>query len=56
MTKQEMAAYMVDLLAIMESKESAGRGKGITLAQEYTRVYDEFVAKLKGENNASQGI
>lgn len=39
MNKQDMAQYLVNLIAIMESKEDSGRSKGQGLAREYERVY-----------------
>lgn len=50
MSKFEQAQYLANLLAIMVSKESAGRARGNTLATEYNRVYDDLVNQLHREH------
>lgn len=49
MTKQEMAAYLRDLLSIMESKETAGIARGQSLADEYNKIYNAFRETLDKE-------
>lgn len=50
MTKIEMARYLVDLLAIMSSREQAARPRGTTLGVEYEKVYAEFRATIDKEH------
>ena len=50
MTKVEMASYLASLLAIMASRDAAGAiGRGRTIAQEYDRVYSEFIKEINQE-------
>lgn len=51
MTRQDMAQYLVNLLAIMDSKERSGRDRGGALATEYIRIYDELLRSIKKEDD-----
>lgn len=50
MTKEDQASYLVNLIAIMDSREDAGRTRGSVLGREYNIVYDEFVGGLQKEH------
>lgn len=52
MNKEDAAQYLVNLMAIMEGKEAAGRSRGNTLAREYEKVYGEFVDQLRKEQES----
>lgn len=52
MNKEGAAQYLVNLMAIMEGKEAAGRSRGNTLAHEYERVYGELVDQLRKEQES----
>lgn len=55
MTKAEIVGYLASLLAIIESKEDAGRSRGGTLAREYERYYSILIDTIKkDEENARQ--
>jgi hypothetical protein len=54
MNKGEQAQYLANLLAIMESKESAGRARGSTLVGEYERNYDELLKEIDNEARKSE--
>lgn len=45
-TKYELASYMVALIAIMESKEDAGRARGQGLGEEYDRCYAKLMKRI----------
>lgn len=50
MTKQDRAMYLVNLLAIMDSKAKSGHSQpGDTLAKEYNFNYDELIKEIKDE-------
>lgn len=50
MSKQDLAMYLVNLVTIMQSKETAGRARGETLANEYNKCYKDFINLLKEEH------
>ena len=47
--KYDLADYLVNLISIMDSKESTGIAKGNTLIKEYDRAYAEFKGILQKE-------
>lgn len=48
--KHDLAEYLVSLISIMTSKETAGLPRGNTLSAEYNRVYEEFTEMIKKEH------
>jgi hypothetical protein len=50
MTKFDQSQYLVNLLAIMASRDAAGAvGRGRLLPDEYERVYKEFTSTIRKE-------
>ena len=54
MNKQELAIYCSALLDIMVSKETAGRARGNTLADEYNKHYDLLLEAIRKENDEAR--
>lgn len=55
MNKQDRAMYLVNLITIMDSKDSTGRPKGSRLVAEYEKHYDLLMKEIeKGDEDETR--
>lgn len=52
-SKYELAAYLSDLITIMDSKEATGLAKGQTLIREYNSTYAQLKEAIEDETRTS---
>ena len=53
MNKQDTAAYLVSLIALVESQEDAGIARSQTLTDEYNRVWDQLKELIRKDNEGN---